>query len=268
MRLRHLCITGLLLFPCLTGLLGCGVTPPVAAPSSFNNWQIQTGTTITPPYVGSSHLYGALQIAGGSQVSGTLNSTVPCTPAVDSVTGTYNSSTGSMSLSTTYTQAMLTLPANTGSLATGTLSGGGNLCLVLMGPTPSVGVQIAPLSGSFVGTVTETASNLGAPITSGSVTAVLTQTSSPTATGLFPLSGTLTFTGKSCTITIPVTGTIGGIGVAFSGPATKPGASTVDVASYTNPTATQITATSIVFSPAPCSTSNSSSTTYKGTLVL
>src|ERR1017187_8837535 len=92
------------LFP-LTFLLGGALpaTPtPMSQSSLTGNWQIQAGTAITsPPTV--PYLVGALQDNGG-QLSGTFSTGQPSVAnpvVVISYSGTYNSTTASMILSST-----------------------------------------------------------------------------------------------------------------------------------------------------------------------
>jgi len=205
------------------------------------------------------YLYGALRIQG-SQVTGTLNSQMGCVPPLGTFTGTYDPSTGALAINSGYVQAALTVPNGTGSLAKGTLAGGGYLCQTVMGPAPAVGVEIASLTGSYSGTATEEGSTLPGPITPGSVGLSLTQSGIPDASAAFPLTGTFSFTSPSCSFSTPVTGSISGVGLKLI-------SNQVTIFAYTNPTASQINASAIAISPAPCG-SGSSQTLYTGTLTL
>ena len=136
---------------------------------------------------------------------------------------------------------------------------------------PGVAAEIAPLNGTYTGTLTESASSLASPIPSGSVSLALTQSTIPSLFE-FRLTGTLTFTGGGCSTSSTISPIVSGITITNippSGPdqilmPTPP----VAIIAYTNPTATQITVTYLNINPSPCSTVNSSSTTFTGTLTL
>jgi hypothetical protein len=99
---------------------------------------------------------------------------------------------------------------------------------------------------------------------------MLTQSATPNASGQFPLTGTLAITGTGCAETVSVNGTVSGVGITLaSAPAPVVGQNYVSFAGSTNPTATQLTASAIVFEPIPCSTgpgAPTSTVTFTGTL--
>jgi len=257
-------------FAAAFALAGCnmGMSSNAPAPSMPNltgNWQIQVGPAITsPPTVVS--LAGAMQNQG-SQVTGTFYTSSVCSaPEVVNYTGMVDSM-GNLTLTTPGVNVQLLVPTSATALATGMISAGplpndGPVCALLLGPSPAVGAQISSLTGTFTGAVAT-----GVPVSTGTVSAMLTQSATPNASGQFPLAGTITFTSGSCMTTTPVAGTISGLGLTLAtSMTTPPPAQTVSVAAYTNPATSQVTATSILFTPSPCSTSASSSSTYTGTL--
>jgi hypothetical protein len=257
-------------------LTGCTVEPTTAFTTGTSsvsaNWQIQEGSSITPFPTGVS-LVGALQ-AQGSQVTGTFYTTPICsTPRILSYTGSIDSM-GNLALAAPV-QVQLLLPAVPTAIATGTIDPPASLpgdtvsCALASGPVPAVGVEIAPLTGTFTGTVTATGSNPSVPIPSGSVSLTLTQSSTPNVDGQFNLIGSLNFTGDGCSSTTSVAGIISGIGINLRSSAIPAiGQPPFSLTAYTNPAALQITASGngMVFTPSPCSTNFSSSTTFTGSL--
>ena len=264
-------------------LTGCSViassgsttpsTTPYIPTGLSGNWQIQSGTSLTPTPTPTSKtpvfLTGALQVQG-SQVTGTFNTVALCTTQpVFNYTGTFDSSTGALTLATTplanVVSLQLAVPTNPTTVAVGTIGIAGEICALVLGPGPAVGVEIASVTGTFAGTVT--ASSSASPISSGTVSLTLAQSAAPNSSSQFPLAGTLTFTSGSCSNTTPVSGSISGLGLTLSSSSTPvPGQDNVTLAGATNPTASQLSATGIVFSPSLCSTPASSSTTFTGTL--
>ena len=266
-----------LLIPLAT-LLGCTLpstpttgTPP-APTGDWDNWQIQAGTAITSPPTG-------LYFVGAVQTQASQSAAVFATPGTGQPTpttlnivlgflGTYNSSTGDVAL----------YPATTGSPAYGigftapstntaipvTIVGGcvyplsytGVECLALIAIDPAVGVEIAPLNGTYVGTLTDSAS----PGLSGTATLILTQASAPNSSGQFPLSGTITFPSNSGLGTAPLAGTVLGEAISLSDPSAAPNSPSIAFIASTNPAATQITVTSLTY------VGSGTSATFIGTL--
>jgi hypothetical protein len=252
----------------LVSLIGCSFPYTPAPQSITGNWQIQAGSAITSPPTGL-YLTGALQ---GSETAptGTFSTvyTSGGSPTIISYTSTYDSSTGSLSLidsSTPNIQAKLSLSADLNTLATGTIiydppSLCGIPCQIVQ-TTPVVGVEIAPLNGTYSGTLTGTLNTgnmfdtaiTSTPI-SGTATLVLTQSSTPNSSGQFPLTGTITFPSSSGMSPVTLPGLISGTPVWLSSaPCILPvdeyddcniASSTLNA--YTNPTATQITVTNLI----------------------
>jgi hypothetical protein len=225
-------------------IAGCSpVTPSTqtasATPSLTGNWQIQAGSSITPPPFSGEYLVGALQVQG-PQVTGTFTGPVTCSLPVHSVTGSYDPSTGNLSFYAIGLGVQLVAPTgpNT-SFATGSLIEGGGTCQVVTDAVPSVGVEIAPVTGTYTGTLT--AINATSP--SGTATLVLTQSSTPNSSGAFPLTGTMAFPASGFPGTYPVAGTISGEGITLN-PVTPPG---FFFGASTNPAATQIAIPGLAF---------------------
>jgi hypothetical protein len=160
---------------------------------------------------------------------------------------------------------MLSVPADPTGVATGTIGFSCGVCANGFS-LPAVGVQIAPLNGTYYGTLTESASTLTSPIPSGTGSLTLTQSTTANADGSFSLTGMFDFTGGGCESSLPLSGSISGEGIILNYPSPSPGWSGINFAASTNPSATQITATSVVFTNSPCGISNAGSTTFAGTL--
>jgi len=250
-------------------LSGCGVGNFIAAPTETGNltgnWQIQSGTSISSSPTGPVFIAGALQ-QQGSGVTGVFTVDSFCTTQpVFNFTGTVNSS-GNLTLTATpvpVVKVTLAIPADPTTVATGNLGATGEICALAL-ESPAVGVQIASLTGTFSGAVTASGSP-APPIASGQVSLTLAQSSTPNTNGQFPVTGSLTFTGGGCTSSASVTGIVSGEGITLAA-VPGPGQSAVGFTGATNPTASQVVSGGIVFSPSPCSTSASSSTTFAGTL--
>ena len=238
-------------------LIGCTVpsatsTSPAGA---WQNWQIQAGTAITSP---PTELYftGAVQTQGTQSTAvfttGGLAGTGPVT--VSSFLGTYNSSTGAVELqpatttSAAYaisytapsTNAVIPVNVTGGCVAP---FGGGAVCNAIFS-VPSVGVEIASLTGTYTGTLTDSS----APTLSGPATLVLTQTTTPNSSGQFPLSGTITFPAGSTFGTAPLGGTVSGEGITLSDSSAAPNSPTVNVSASASPDGSQITVTNLLYS--------------------
>jgi hypothetical protein len=254
-----------LLLP-LACLLGCTLpyTPPASSflSGNWSNWQFQTGTAITPNT--SNAVIGALQLQG-TQVTGIFSGTPLCgTPQILNFTGTYDLSTGALALQSkpAYFDLQLAVPPNPTTMATGTLAETGQICALATSAMPAVGVQIAPLNGTYAGTFTESASTVASPIPSGTVSLALTQSTTPNASGAFSLTGTLTFPSNSGFGTYKLSGMISGEGITLYDP--TPGiVPVVSLTASTNPAATQITVSNLALA-----VTASDIVTFTGTLTL
>jgi hypothetical protein len=109
---------------------------------------------------------------------------------------------------------------------------------------PSVEVEIAPLTGTYVGTLTDNSSLS----LSGTATLVLTQASTPNSSGQFPLSGTITFPSGSGFGTVPLGGTVSGEGITLSDSSAAPNSPTVNVTASASPDGSQITVSNLLYS--------------------
>lgn len=244
-------------------LSGCAVGG-VAAPSSetpnlTGNWAV-----LIPP--APVLLQGAMQ-SQGSQVTGTFSG-----PAIlcgysqfVSFAGSINSG-GQLTLTSTPTpgnELQLAFSSGSSSSAVGTLQTTGILCaLALSGPVTAL--EIDPLTGSYSGAVTATATIPASPIPSGTASLAVTQSASANSNGQFPVTGTLTFTGGGCTQTTALSGTVSGEALTLANSPLGPGL--VTVTATTNPAASQLAAT-LSIAPSPCSSSLSGSV-FAGTLTL
>ena len=245
----------------LATLLGCTLpstpTTTSAPTGNWDNWQIQAGTAITSPPTGL-YFTGAVQVQGTQSsavfTSAGLTGAGPAT--VLNFLGTYNSSTGDVALypATTGSPAYgigYTAPSTNTVIPVGIFSGcvyplnyQGVECLALISLSPAVGVQIAPLSGTYVGTLTDSSS----PTLSGTATLVLTQATTPNSSGQFPLSGTITFPAGSGFGTAPLGGTVAGEGITLSDSSAAPNSPTVNVTAAASPDASQITVSNLLYS--------------------
>jgi hypothetical protein len=237
------------------------VTPPTNQIAPFTNWQIQTGSVITASPAGAVFLAGALQIQG-SQVNATFNTlSLFRTQSLLSYTGSYNSTTGALTLADAVHPAalsvQLTVPAKPTNPSAGTINAAGQTCSLVLS-SPAVGVQIPSLTGTYTGTLTSPAG------LSGQATLTVTQSATPNSTAQFPISGTLSLTtgGGACGEFGPVTGTISGAAFTLASSATSP--TTVTGASTTGGDTLPAT-TVTVPAGALC---GDSSTTYSGTFTL
>lgn len=235
----------------LAALVGCTVptspitSPPVAGPAT--NWQIQAGTAITSPPNTYPSFLGAIQIQG-TQASGvftTVNS-ARNSAGLD-YTGTYASATGDVNLATFGFAFSYTQPAAPYTLIPVGVIGGcvyppgypGPECLAIM-ESPSVGVEIAPLNGTYTGALIN-----GSSPNLQNVLLTLTQSTTPNASGQFPLTATLVFLSNQATY--PMTGAVSGEGLSLSYTSPTTIAPSITLIAATNPAATQITISSLTF---------------------
>jgi hypothetical protein len=268
-----------LLIP-FAALLGCTL-PPAITPSttatpltgSWTNWQIQAGTAITSPPTG-------LYFVGAVQVQGTQSNAVFTTSGfggpspgtgtqVLDFSGTYSSSTGAVALYPAaggpFAYAIgFNEPSVSNTVVPVGIVGGcvyplnytGVECLALIAINPAVGVPIASLTGTYVGTLTAA----GAPTLSGAATLTVTQPATPNSSGQFPVSGTLAFPAGSGFGTVSLSGTIVGEGIALSDPSATPNSPSINFTASADPTVSQITVSPLTYS------GSGTTATYTGTL--
>jgi hypothetical protein len=240
-----------LLLP-LACLLGCTLptTPSPTPADTWENWQIQAGTAITSPPNTYPSFLGAIQVQG-TQATGIFTTVVAAgtTGQPLDYTGAFNSSTEDVTLATFGYEFGITEPATPYTLTQIGVIGGcvypptytGAECLAIFA-VPSVGVQIAPLNGTYTGTLTDSAS----PGMSGTGSLTLTQSTTPNADGSFSLTGTLIFPSNSGLGAYKLSGTISGEGITLYDP--TPGiVPVVSLTASTNPAATQITVSNLAF---------------------
>jgi hypothetical protein len=266
MRIRPVHLALLWMLP----LAGCTAINSPATPTetlgTYTNWQIQSGTTITPSAQGPVFMTGAMLIQG-SQVTGTFSTDAIC-PAqpnpVENFTGSYDASTGVLTLTATpigNINVQLTIPSTPSTVAVGTMGAAGEICALAM-QGPAVGVEIAPLAGAYTGTVAAANSNPPSAPATGVATLTLTQAAAANASAQFPISGTLQFTASSsaCSSSTAVTGTISGAGFSLASTTLGITISGSDSASSDN-----LSVTNITFANGPCNTGTAA--TYAGSLV-
>lgn len=238
--------------PSATSNSPIGTTPT----GSWENWQIQAGTAITSPPTGL-YFTGAVQTSGTQSdavfTSAGLTGSGPAT--VLDFLGTYSTSTGDVALfpATTNSAAYgigFTQPA-TNTVIPVDIFGGcvyplnyqGAECLALISLSPAVGVQIAPLNGTYTGTLIDSAD----PSMSGAGTLTLTQSSTPNSNGAFPLTATLTFPSTSDLGTTPLGGTVSGEGITLNYCSPAVVGPCVSLTGSANPPATQIAVSSLTY---------------------
>jgi hypothetical protein len=258
-----------LLIP-LASLLGCTLpTAPsstgTSPTSNWTNWQIQAGAAITSPPNTYPSFLGAMQIQG-TQAAGiftTVNST-GSSAGLD-YTGTFNSSTGELGLVTQGFEFAFTQPSTPYTPTPIGVIGGCVYPPTYTGPEctaialdPSTGVEIAPLNGTYTGTLTESA----VPSMSGTGTLTLTQSTTPNSSGAFPLTATITFPTSSDLGAYPLTGAVSGEGITLNYCSAAVIGPCVPLTASTNPTATQITISNLGWNQ------TGPSYTFTGTLTL
>jgi hypothetical protein len=224
-------LQGTVLFAACAALGGCslgsttraaGDQLPSLPAGTYGNWQFQTGSSLTAS--GIIHLSGPLEIANGA-ISGQLETAAPCSQTEPrTFSGTLNATTGALTLTTATPGVEGQFTMASASAGTGTLAGGamgydaGYSCLALIGPTPSIAVEIPTLTGTYTGTVTSTT---GATATA---TLTLSQSVTPNTAAAFPLTATLQFTAGSCSASSSLSGSISGASYSLAS-ATATGAS-------------------------------------------
>lgn len=199
----------LLLFP-LAALLACGssATLPPSSTTAANfsgNWEVLISPLNSPSTI--LDFTGDLQ-SNGSTVTGTfrtlsstpLGGNCPSITTDLAVTGTLDASnnlTLNIPISGGTATITATLPQNPQTFTPSSLQIVGGTCS--MPATDMFIIQFAPVTGTYAGTLTTS----GTPATSATVSAVLTQSTTPNADGQFPLTGTLTIQGP-CSVTLPL----------------------------------------------------------------
>ncbi len=252
-------------------LVGCGsspapvITPPAVYPDISDNWQfeVQRVAGSLPPNIPVIELFGTL-VSSGNKITGTLNAhpgmLTGCVKnnADSVVTGTIDTS-GNMSLTTTLAGGTATL-TSTNQLGTSTSANG--TYQVVGGACPQVsttltGYQVANVSGTYTGTMARTY-----PTSTGTLTisATLVQSGIANADGLYPLTGTVVYSGD-CSGTLTFTNGIVYGAALQSTPYTADFSSSTEVFSASAPATITQPFPSQFFLPDGCGTS-----AYQGNL--
>jgi len=260
--------TRLLALSALVSLSGCTtLTSPssqdkITPITASTNWQFEGGSSITPT---GALLTGTMQIQG-SQVTGTFQSTIglcgDVTPQPVSFAGTYNPTTGALNIKPTsipFVDVNVVIPADPTQMASGTISATGIVCaLAFQGP--GVGVEVPTLTGTYAGTLADTQPTPAPGVQPGTATLTLTQSTTPNANAQFPLTGTFQFTSSACSASVPVAGTISGVGFTL----TSTGSTAVTITGADASGGGALTISSVYFPSGPCP----SFASYTGTLTL
>ncbi len=267
-----------LLLCCLMPLAGCGagslLSSAGAVPNLSGNWQIQSaaGTTGGALPTAGLLLLGSLT-SQGSNVSGTFrlsNLALPngCTlNQVVTVSGSVDSNRSLNLTSASFGGSILTvqlaIPPVLTSFGTGTIAVSGSTCTYPS--APAIGVQVAPVTGTYSGTLTAANTVSTAPIQTGTGTLLLTQNAIPQSDGEYPLTGTLQFNGGGCNNTVAVAGTASGVGITLAtAPASQFVLSQDTMTGAVNPTATQILNSYVLYALGPCNAGVTSFSSYTG----
>lgn len=231
-------------------LIGCSLpsTPPTGSEPASGNWLVSYyGSGVLPQVSG---FVGALQFSSGS-ISGVLTPQPPpnltgllpfptCTTfAPTAITGTIDAS-NNLTLSLPVGGGAATITATIGSNpetpATGSFEIAGGTCA--MSAVSMTITEYAPVTGTYTGSLTNMQNGTLSP-----VTAVLTQSTTPTADGVFPLTGTVTLTGQ-CNISFVINSSYsyvrGDLASTLSG-APNPTSQIFSLWGYTDSTASTIT---------------------------
>ncbi|HEV2135311.1 MAG TPA: hypothetical protein VGR47_13840 [Terracidiphilus sp.] len=261
-------------------LAGCGSSPGSAfgSLSSANvtgNWQIQTSANSSAASPQGIVLLGALENSG-SQVSGTFRFTNLAQPyacgsnEVVSLSGAAGSNNLTLTSATlpngTTIKVSLKIMGAQPYSGLGTVEVDGSTCAVAA--ASAIGSQIASTTGTFSGTLSPGALGTPASGAPGSATVTLTQSAAPGSDGQFTETGTLSYKIGSCSGSVPLSGTVSGVGMSFWDVIFSDGGGQqqVNLSGTTNLAATQISAGLLSLSPAPCSTDPDSSATFNGQL--
>jgi hypothetical protein len=237
MHPRHIA----LLLP-IAALLGCGTNLylPSTGPSTYlilnGPWvaiatQNLGNTVLSTPI---ADFTGALQSTNGT-VTGTLRAfdptlANPCVSPTQDLyaTGTLTTS-GNLSLTFPLSGGTATITATLGpdlhSYADGSWQIAGGACG--MHATPIDIFQYAPITGTYTDTFYVMNNNVAVLSTETNITAILSQSSTPNADGLFPLTGTVTATG-ACAASLTIDDLVSGDHFSGSTPTSVLAGATLD----------------------------------------
>lgn len=238
------------------------------------NWQIQTSASSASTSPQGIVLTGALD-GSGKQVSGTFRFTNLAQPAacgsnqVVLLSGAIGSNNdlrlASAPLPDGSTIKVSLILANAQPYSgLGTVAVEGGSCGVAS--ASAIGSQVATTTGNFSGTLSPGTSGTPASGSPGTATVTLTQSPVPGSDGQFTASGTLSYKFGACSGSVPLDGSISGVGMNFwdiiftsSG-----GQEQANLTGTTNLSATQINVVNLSLVPAPCSADPSSSAAFNG----
>lgn len=262
----------LLLAAAAFGIVGCSAgtpgTPSTTAPipSINGNWQIQPSAyPVTPTGTLSSGLVlliGDLE-SSGSQVSGTFRYSnlahgVDCALAqVIQVTGTVDAASHLTLSSAKLSDGSVvvvsldpsTNPANTWK---GTIAVSGGSCVVAS--ESALGVNFPAVTGTYTGTLSIGLPGQPSTVAAGTASLTVTQSSTPTADGHFPLSGTFAYSIGTCTGSVAMSGSVNGVLVSLASTSTTvPLSIPTTLLGGINFAATQVITPLIRIQQAPCS---------------
>lgn len=239
------------------------------------NWQIQSSANSTSGSAQGIVLLGALENSG-SQVSGTFRFTNLAQPnvcgsnEVVSLTGTVGSEnnltlTSAALPNGSTVKVSLNIAGSQPYSGLGTVEVDGTTCAVAS--ASAIGSQVASTTGTFAGAISPSTDDTSGSGTPGTATVTLMQAATPGADGQFTATGKLNYKVGSCSGSVPLSGTVSGVGMAFWDVVfSSGGQQEVNLSGTTNLAATQIKAGYLSLSPAPCSDDPDSSAVFTGQL--
>lgn len=238
------------------------------------NWQIETSASAASTSPQGIFLTGALE-SSGRQVSGTFRFTnfaqlAACGSNLVVLLSGAISPSNDLTLTSaplpdgSTIKVSLILASAQPYSGLGTVEVDGGSCAVAS--ASAIGSQVATTTGNFSGTLSPATSGAPASGASGTATVTLTQSPTPGSDGQFTTSGTLSYKFGACSGSVPLDGTVSGVGMNFwdiiftsSG-----GQEQANLIGTTNLSATQINVVSLSLVPAPCSADPSSSAAFSG----
>ena len=238
------------------------------------NWQIETSATASSSSPQGIVLLGALE-SSGKQVSGIFRFTNLAQPD-DCGSDQVVSLSGTIGSQNNLTLASAPLPNGTSikvslKLANaqpysglGTVEVVGGSCAV--SSASAIGTQVATTTGDFTGTLSPGVIGTPASGAPGTVTVTLTQSPTPGPDGSFTVTGALNYKFGSCSGSVPLSGTVSGVGMNFWDVifTSSDGQEQANLTGTTNLKATQIDIGSLSLAPAPCSADPNSSAAFNG----
>ena len=238
------------------------------------NWQIETSATASSSSPQGVVLLGALQ-SSGKQVSGTFRFTNIAQPdacgfdqvvLLSGVIGSDNRLTlaSAPQADGSTIKVSLNLADAQPYSGLGTVEVDGGSCAVAS--ASAIGSQVATTTGDFTGTLSPGPIGTPASGSLGNATVTLTQSSTPASDGSFTVTGTLNYQLGACSGSLPLSGTVSGVGMNFWDVifTSDGGQEQANLTGTTNLKATQIDVGSLSLAPAPCSADPDSSAVFNG----